>query len=48
VALAIRARGDEAFLHVADDNHGARRVYERLGFTTRRIVDFAAYRTPAG
>ena len=46
VATAIRADGAEAFLHVAEDNHTARRVYERLGFVTRRMVDFAAYRTP--
>lgn len=47
VADGIRADGAEAFLHVAEDNHTARRVYERLGFTTRRMVEFAAYRTPA-
>ncbi len=47
VATGIRAEAAEAFLHVAEDNHTARRVYERLGFVTRRMVDFAAYRTPA-
>lgn len=47
VARAVQARGDHAVLHVAEDNHTARRVYERLGFTTRRMVEFAAYRTPA-
>ena len=34
------------FLHVAESNHGARRVYERIGFTTRRMTQFAALRTP--
>jgi predicted GNAT family acetyltransferase len=29
------------------DNHNARRVYERLGFTTRRIAHFVAVRAPA-
>ena len=46
VASGIRARGEQAFLHVAETNVGARRVYERLGFTTRRMIDFVAARTP--
>jgi ribosomal protein S18 acetylase RimI-like enzyme len=28
------------FLHVADSNHGARRLYERLGFSHRREIVF--------
>jgi GNAT superfamily N-acetyltransferase len=40
-ALVVRgvvARGETAFLHVAEGNP-ARRVYERLGFTVRRPVE---------
>jgi predicted GNAT family acetyltransferase len=43
----IVARGERPFLHVADDNHGARRVYEALGFTVRARVDALILRTPA-
>jgi ribosomal protein S18 acetylase RimI-like enzyme len=43
----IHARGELAFLHVADDNPGARRVYEALGFTVRARVDALVLRTPA-
>jgi predicted GNAT family acetyltransferase len=32
----IRARGDEAFLHVHDENHTAISLYKSLGFTIRR------------
>jgi ribosomal protein S18 acetylase RimI-like enzyme len=46
VALGILARGEQPFLHVASTNHGARRVYERLGFTTRRMTQFAMLRAP--
>jgi ribosomal protein S18 acetylase RimI-like enzyme len=35
VVAGIRARGDEAFLHVATDNTPAIALYESLGFTTR-------------
>lgn len=41
------ARGERAFLHVADDNHGARRVYEALGFRVRTRVDALILRAPA-
>lgn len=41
------ARGERAFLHVADDNHGARRVYQALGFRTRTRVDALLLRAPA-
>ncbi len=40
VATQIRERGAVPFLHVAATNDGARRVYERLGFTLRTPVEF--------
>jgi GNAT superfamily N-acetyltransferase len=40
VATRIRERGDIPFLHVAEANDGARRVYERLGFAFRTPVGF--------
>jgi len=46
VAAGIVARGERAFLHVAEDNNTARRVYERLGFTTRCIAAFVAMQAP--
>ena len=46
VARAILERDETPFLHVADDNDGARRVYERLGFRRRRTVEFAVLETP--
>jgi predicted GNAT family acetyltransferase len=36
IAHHIRARGDEAFLHVAEENVTAQRLYLELGFTVRR------------
>jgi ribosomal protein S18 acetylase RimI-like enzyme len=42
----IVARGERPFLHVADDNHGARRVYEALGFTVRARIDALILRAP--
>jgi ribosomal protein S18 acetylase RimI-like enzyme len=39
VARGIFAQGRRAMLHVAADNHGAERVYTRLGFALRRSVD---------
>jgi ribosomal protein S18 acetylase RimI-like enzyme len=48
VASAIVATGDTPFLHTAIDNHNAIRLYERLGFRRRQIVDIAGYeRLPA-
>ncbi len=44
VAVGIRARGDVPFLHAAADNHAGIRLYERLGFTHRRDIHFAALR----
>lgn len=40
VAAGIRARGEEPFLHVAETNTNAIRLYESLGFERRRWVDF--------
>jgi ribosomal protein S18 acetylase RimI-like enzyme len=42
VAVGIRERGDVPFLHAAADNHAGIRLYERLGFTHRRDLLFAA------
>jgi ribosomal protein S18 acetylase RimI-like enzyme len=42
VAVGIRERGDVPFLHAAADNHAGIRLYERLGFTHRRDILFAA------
>ena len=39
VAHQIRARGDEAFLHLVETNETAKRLYESIGFTVRRKVD---------
>jgi ribosomal protein S18 acetylase RimI-like enzyme len=47
VAAAIVERRETPFLHVADGNDGARRVYERLGFVTRRMLDFRAFIAPS-
>ena len=43
----ILARGERPFLHVADDNHDARRVYEELGFSVRARIDALILRAPA-
>ena len=42
----IAARGERAFLHVAADNVGAIRLYETLGFTTRRNVEAVGLLAP--
>jgi ribosomal protein S18 acetylase RimI-like enzyme len=46
VARAIQAEGDEPFLHVSHGNEGARRLYERLGFTVRTTITFASFAPP--
>jgi ribosomal protein S18 acetylase RimI-like enzyme len=46
VAAAIFERGDQPFLHVAESNTGALRVYANLGFVERRFVDVAVLRAP--
>ena len=43
----ILARHETPFLHVAEDNLGALRVYEALGFTTRACIEAIALRAPA-
>ncbi|MGF1425408.1 GNAT family N-acetyltransferase [Kitasatospora sp. LaBMicrA B282] len=47
VAAGIRARGATPFLHTAAANADAVRLYESIGFTVRRQVDFRLVRTPA-
>jgi predicted GNAT family acetyltransferase len=47
VASEILARGEQPFLHVAETNAGARRVYESLGFVQRRWVDAVLVQAPA-
>jgi ribosomal protein S18 acetylase RimI-like enzyme len=37
----IKQRGDIPFLHVAAENTSAIRIYEKLGFRTRRILQLA-------
>ena len=46
VAENLLARDITPMLHVAVSNVNAQRVYERLGFTVRRVVNFNAVRTP--
>jgi len=41
MVTTIMQRGDVPFLHVATENVSAIRVYEKLGFRTRRISQFA-------
>jgi ribosomal protein S18 acetylase RimI-like enzyme len=43
----ILGRGDVACLHVVTTNVPAIRLYERLGFTTRREMDFAFLGAPS-
>lgn len=47
VAEGIVRRDERAFLHVAGNNPGAKRVYERIGFELRRIVTWAAVTAPS-
>ena len=47
VVAGIRARGDEAFLHVADNNLNALRLYLALGFTERIMADAAIIKSPS-
>jgi GNAT superfamily N-acetyltransferase len=48
VATGIVARGERPFLHVADTNDVARRVYEHLGFAERRLIVLAVVEAPPG
>jgi ribosomal protein S18 acetylase RimI-like enzyme len=47
LADGIRARGEIPFLHVAESNIGAIRVYERLGFQITRPVMFTFLTAPS-
>jgi ribosomal protein S18 acetylase RimI-like enzyme len=46
VAAGIEARGETPVLHVVAQNHGAIRVYEALGFTTRVAFEAHLLRAP--
>jgi ribosomal protein S18 acetylase RimI-like enzyme len=46
VATSVGSRGSIPFLHASSDNTGAIRLYERLGFTTRRTVSFLVVQAP--
>ncbi len=46
VGQRLLDEGITPFLHVATTNDNARRVYERLGFTTRRMAHFVGVRAP--
>jgi ribosomal protein S18 acetylase RimI-like enzyme len=48
VAQGIQAEGSTPFLHVADHNVAAKRLYEQLGFVERALVSFTLLRAPAG
>ncbi len=39
------ARGRAVVLHVTEENVGSRRLYERLGFPTGRVMEDPATRT---
>lgn len=45
--VRIASRGERPFLHVAEDNRTAIRLYEKLGFTTRRTVQAVGLLTPS-
>ena len=42
----IIGRGETPFLHVRTENAGAIRVYEKLGFKTRRVITIAVVKKP--
>lgn len=46
VATGIIEEGRQPFLHVAESNEKARRIYESLGFRQRRLVGFVLVNTP--
>lgn len=48
VAAAVRERGDSPFLHVAEENTRALRLYGSMGFAPRRRPLFLGLRTPPG
>lgn len=47
LAHLIAMHGNVAFLHVVQENAGAIRLYDALGFTTRRHIDAVALQAPA-
>ena len=47
IAAGIVARGETPILHVAGTNPDAIRLYERMGFTVRREIEFVAFVPPA-
>ncbi|MCE3553397.1 GNAT family N-acetyltransferase [Pseudonocardia sp. RS11V-5] len=47
VGAVIRGRGERPFLHAAATNVTAIRLYEHLGFTVSRELEFIGYRAPA-
>lgn len=47
VATRLLDEGVTPILHVASTNDTARRVYERMGFTTRTMAHFVGVRAPA-
>jgi GNAT superfamily N-acetyltransferase len=48
VVHGVRARGERAFLHVADTNVTAIRLYEALGFRLRRHTRVRSFLVPGG
>lgn len=46
VARHIASRGDTPLLHVASTNETAKRVYDRLGFESRKELEWVAVETP--
>ena len=44
VGAGIRQRGQRPFLHVLASNTGAIRLYESMGYITRRALDINSYR----
>jgi GNAT superfamily N-acetyltransferase len=47
IATGLFERGDRPFLHVAETNESARRVYANLGFTQRQLIEFVVIGAPA-
>jgi len=47
MVTTIQQRGDVPFLHVAEENASAIRIYEKLGFNTRRLMQFAIVKRAA-
>ena len=47
VVAGIQARGETPFMHAASSNTNAIRLYEALGFTFRREINFRVFKPPA-